>query len=88
MVMSSAAGDLDAAFAAAKHAADQYEQQGALGANWSSLWISVMQPFREDPRFQHFVRRLKLMDYWKVHGPPDDCTLAADRIVCKAAPGV
>lgn len=34
---------------------------------------SEMAHFRQDPRFQAFVTRLGLMDYWKQHGPPDDC---------------
>jgi hypothetical protein len=41
-----------------------------------------MRPFRQDPRFQAFTTRLKLMDYWQTFGPPDDCDLKDGKLAC------
>jgi hypothetical protein len=41
-----------------------------------------MRPFRRDPRFQPLVTHLKLMDYWKQYGPPDDCDLKDGKLQC------
>ena len=51
--------------------------------SWAALWIPVMQPFREDARFRPLVRRLRLTDYWKVHGPPDNCAFVDERVLSK-----
>jgi len=58
-------------------------QLDAIFADYSFLWMPEMRPFRLDPRFQAFVTRLKLFDYWKQYGPPDDCELAGERLVCR-----
>jgi hypothetical protein len=42
-----------------------------------------MRPFRKDARFQSFVKRLKLVEYWKQYGPPDECDLRGDTLVCR-----
>ena len=47
-----------------------------------SMWSPVMQPFRQDPRFQELVERLGLIDYWKQFGPPDGCTLDGTKLSC------
>jgi hypothetical protein len=41
-----------------------------------------MRPFRQDPRFQAFVERLNLVEYWQAYGPPDGCTLDHGKIEC------
>jgi TolB-like protein len=47
------------------------------------LWLPEMRPFRRDARFQRLVTRLRLIDYWKQYGPPDDCDLHGDVLVCR-----
>ena len=82
MIAFTMAGDLDAAYATANHIVDEYEKIGNVGVNWAALWTVEMRPFRDDPRFHALVRRIKLLDYWKVQGPPDDCTLDAEQVLC------
>jgi hypothetical protein len=41
-----------------------------------------MRPFRNDLRFQAFVTRLKLPDYWRVYGPPDGCDFRDGILTC------
>jgi TolB-like protein/tetratricopeptide (TPR) repeat protein len=83
LVLSVMLGDLDLAFDIAKKSLDQDVQLGTVGTSWGFLWMPEMRPFRLDPRFQAFVTRLKLFDYWKQYGPPDDCSLVGDRLVCR-----
>jgi len=45
------------------------------------LWSSEMRPFRRDPRFQAIAA--PLVDYWIVYGPPDECSLQVDNLVCR-----
>jgi hypothetical protein len=33
--------------------------------------MSELAPFRDDPRFNALVERMRLPEYWNVHGPPD-----------------
>ena len=72
--------DLDSAFEFANRNYNLRARAG--GSAWSSLWTPAMRPFRRDPRFQPFVTRLKLMDYWQKHGPPDDCELKDGKLSC------
>ena len=72
--------DLDAAFEFANQKFDL--RAGAAGSAWASLWSPEMRPFRRDPRFQPFVARLRLMDYWQKFGPPDVCELKAGKLSC------
>ncbi len=51
--------------------------------DWSDVWMPEMQPFRKDPRFQVFVQRLRLPDYWAQYGPPDSCDLSAGTLRCE-----
>jgi hypothetical protein len=41
-----------------------------------------MRPFRSDMRFQAFVTRLKLPDYWRLYGPPDACDFKDGILTC------
>jgi hypothetical protein len=47
------------------------------------MWTPEMRSFRRDPRFQPFMTRLNLMDYWGKFGPPDDCELKRDKLTCR-----
>ena len=75
-------GALDRAFTLANQSLDLYAREGTVGTAWGGLWIPEMRPFRQDARFQAFVTRLKLMDYWKALGPPDGCDLKQDKLIC------
>jgi hypothetical protein len=73
---------LDAAYDRANHYLDELTRSGIVGGAWGDLWSPEMRSFRKDPRFQAFVARLKLIDYWKQYGPPDECDLHGDVLVC------
>ncbi len=75
-------GCLDLAYAAAGRALQHYALSGMVGTAWGILWIDEMRPFRKDVRFQTFVERLGLVDYWNQYGPPDHCELRDGRLVC------
>ncbi|HEY6456778.1 MAG TPA: winged helix-turn-helix domain-containing protein [Steroidobacteraceae bacterium] len=53
-----------------------------LSLNLSALWAPEMRAFRQDRRFQVLVTRLKLIDYWKQFGPPDNCELMDGKLMC------
>ncbi|MEJ0006013.1 MAG: hypothetical protein WDM77_06390 [Steroidobacteraceae bacterium] len=75
-------GALDRAFTLANQSLDLYAHEGTVGSAWGVLWLPEMRPFRQDARFQAFVTRLKLMDYWRAFGPPDGCDLRQDKLIC------
>ena len=77
------AGDVDGAYAAGNRALDEAARSGSIGSSWFVVWFPSMRPFRQDPRFQAFVERLNLLEYWKVYGPPDGCALAEGKISCQ-----
>jgi len=77
------AGDVDQAYETGNHALDEAARSGAIGSSWFVIWFPSMRPFRQDPRFQAFVERLRLVEYWEVYGPPDDCALAEGKIACQ-----
>lgn len=81
MLWHSCRGALDDAFALAFDSADHYAREGTVGGAWGVLWLPEMRPFREDARFQHFVRRLRLFEYWSEYGPPDGYSLKGERLV-------
>jgi hypothetical protein len=76
-------GNLDEAYAAGNGALDQAGRSGSVGSSWFVIWFPSMRPFRQDPRFQAFAERLNLVEYWKVYGPPDGCTLVERKIACQ-----
>ena len=51
----------------------------ALELSW---WMPEFRSFRADPRFQAFVSRMGLMEYWQEYGPPDDCDLKQGKLTC------
>jgi TolB-like protein len=74
--------DLDSAFDFANRSLDEFARSGSVGMTWEPLWTPEMRPFRRDPRFQAFVTRLKMFDYWNKYGPPDDCDLKDGKLTC------
>jgi tetratricopeptide (TPR) repeat protein len=74
-------GAPDLAFELAEQLRTQFADRNPQSA-WSWLWNPVMQPFRQDPRFQAFTTRLGLMKYWQKYGPPDDCDLNDGKLAC------
>lgn len=74
-------GAIDEAFALAFDSADHYAREGTVGGAWAVLWLPEMQPFRDDERFQHFARRLRLFEYWSEYGPPDGYSLKGEWLV-------
>jgi hypothetical protein len=74
-------GAVDEAYAFANRMLDYAVPVGALGVFPNFLWLPELVPFRRDPRFQALVSRLRLFDYWKVHGPPDGCELKEGRLI-------
>jgi hypothetical protein len=78
-----ALGDLDFAFESANHWIDVDSKEGSVGISWGFLWMPEMKAFRADPRFQALAARLRLFDYWRKYGPPDDCDLNGDQLICR-----
>jgi TolB-like protein len=75
---------LDPAYQLAGRYLDEFERSGTGGGvNWSFLWIPEMHPFRRDLRFQAFVERLGLVEYWQQYGPPDGCELRDRTLSCR-----
>ena len=77
------AGDLDEAYAAGHRALDEAARSGSIGSSWFVIWFPSMRPFRQERRFQAFAERLKLVEYWAVYGPPDNCALDEGKIACQ-----
>jgi len=75
-------GDLDTAYAFLARCLDHYARGGTVGSAWGFLWLPEMRPFRRDARFQHFITRLHLLDYWREYGAPDECELRDGTLIC------
>jgi len=78
-----ALGALDDAYEFANTSLDGFAHSGTVGSAWGVLWLPEMRPFRRDPRFQAFVTRLRLADYWRRYGPPDSCDLRGTTLECR-----
>jgi TolB-like protein len=78
-------GDLNSAFAQATHVIEQVQRAGYPGYSvfWTGFWRPEAQELRRDPRFQKFLSRLGMMEYWKQYGPPDECDLRDQALVCR-----
>ena len=61
----------DEAYEVMHRALDDFAASGTIGVAWGYLWLKEFAGFRADPRFGALATRLKLPDYWAVHGPPD-----------------
>lgn len=78
-------GELDIAYDLANQCLDSLAPAAVLGTAIGSelLWSPEVHPFRLDRRFQAFVTRLGLMEYWQQYGPPDDCDLKDRKLTCR-----
>lgn len=75
---------LDPAYDLATLYMEDFKRSGiGGGADWGFLWSPELRQFRRDSRFQLFAQRLNLFDYWKRYGPPDDCDLKGDTLMCR-----
>jgi TolB-like protein len=74
-------GGLDQAFEFANRILDYAIPDGAMGIFPNYLWMPELLPFRRDPRFQALASRLRMFEYWAVHGPPDGCELKDGRLI-------
>jgi hypothetical protein len=76
-------GAIDRAYELAQSVLHEFETTGVLPTiQLATCWLPEMRPFRQDPRFQAFVTRFGLMDYWQKYGPPDDCDLKDGKLTC------
>ena len=76
-------GALNEAYAVAHESIAAFQRQGVVGVRWGMLWQPGMRAFRSDARFQGFVERLRLIDYWQQYGAPEGCTLSVGVISCE-----
>jgi len=76
-------GALDQSFEVATESLDHFAHSGTIGTAWGFLWMREMLPLRQDGRFQAMCRRMGLMDFWQVNGPPDRCELNAGVLACR-----
>ena len=74
-------GALDEAYDLAEWSVEQRARTPG-SVEWSDVWMPEMRSFRTDSRFQAFVSRLKLPDYWRVYGPPDECEFRNAALAC------
>jgi hypothetical protein len=60
----------------------RFRRTGILNTiNLPPLWLPELRAFRRDPRFGDLVAGLGLLDYWKEHGPPDNCEFRSGRLI-------
>jgi len=76
-------GALDEVYAIANRALDEHPRNPWVHVPPILMWLPEMRPFRRDARFQQLVERFKLIDFWKQYGPPDECDLHGDVLVCR-----
>ncbi|MGC1458546.1 MAG: winged helix-turn-helix domain-containing protein [Steroidobacteraceae bacterium] len=74
-------GAIDAAYALAARLAEPGGEDLGI-ADWSDVWLPEMRPFRQDPRFAGLMEHLKLIDFWRRDGPPDECDLSGGTLMC------
>lgn len=75
-------GEIDRAYGFVERVLQYALPRNTLGLFLPWLWLPELLPFRRDSRFQAIVARLGLVDYWKKFGPPDECVLRGDMLVC------
>jgi TolB-like protein/DNA-binding winged helix-turn-helix (wHTH) protein len=76
-------GDLAGAYELTQDLLDQrLAANGSGDVDWGEIWTPEMRSFRRDPRFQALAMRLKLIDYWKHFGPPDECDFHDAMVTC------
>jgi TolB-like protein len=75
-------GALDDAYDAAQRMVQGFRQTGILNAiKLAPLWLPELRAFRLDSRFGDLVGGLGLLDYWREHGPPDNCEFRDGRLI-------
>ena len=64
----------------------QYRRTGLVGIPLIGpvLWQHDIPAFRSDPRFLSFVGAMEYMEFWKINGPPDQCTLREQVLNCRS----
>jgi hypothetical protein len=76
-------GELDKAYGYVERILQHALPRQTLGLFVPWIWLPELLPLRQDPRFQELVRAFRLIDYWKQYGPPDECELRGDALVCR-----
>ncbi len=74
-------GAVDCAHDVADSLLDRFALSDTVGHAWGFLWMPEMLAFRCDTRFQAFVSRLGLVEYWQQYGPPDGCELRGRKLI-------
>jgi tetratricopeptide (TPR) repeat protein len=75
-------GELDRAYEFVEQVRCHASSRRTLGLFLPWIWLPELLSFRQDPRFQQLVQGLGLIEYWNQHGPPDECELRGDTLVC------
>jgi hypothetical protein len=75
-------GAVDLAYNTGLRTLDRCAAGGTVGVAWGLLWMIEMRAFRQDVRFQSFVERLGLIEYWERYGPPDGSELHNGVLIC------
>jgi TolB-like protein len=75
--------ELDQAYGFVERVLQHALPRQTLGLFLPWIWLPELLPLRQDPRFQELMRRFGLIDYWKQYGPPDECDLRGDTLVCR-----
>ena len=62
----------------------QYRRAGFVGLPLigTILWQRDIPAFRSDPRFRSFIGAMEYLEFWKIHGPPDACSLREMVLTC------
>ena len=68
-------GALKQAYELAHRAVDYAQRFDTMGLLLTWLWHPELYPFRRDARFEPFVARLAMVEFWQLYGPPDGCEL-------------
>jgi len=80
-------GDLDRAFAASSQWLQLSADSGLSGIPYiAGFWLSEMNAFRADPRFESLASRAGFPAWWRRFGAPDHCELR-EKLICRAPGG-
>jgi hypothetical protein len=75
-------GGLDEAFALANRCLTRVEAGTVIDWWRFDPWSPEMRGSRRDTRFQAYVTRLGMMEYYQQYGPSDDCELKNNKLTC------
>jgi tetratricopeptide (TPR) repeat protein len=73
MVWCALLGEVGSAHDVASAILETSSRDGTVGTAWDPVWLPEMLPFRRHARFDDFVARLRLPEYWREKGFPDGC---------------